>query len=131
MSGAEWNDPRPMSPHLQVWRWHVTMATSILHRGTGIALSAGMALITGWLVALAIGPEAYAWWEAVAGSVFGKLVLLGFCVAVCFHLVNGLRFLFWDAGKGFDPRFANLTAWAAIAFGALAGGAIFFLTIGF
>ena len=117
---SEWSDQRPMAPHLQVWRWHVTMLTSILHRATGIAMYAGMALITAWLVALASGAETYEVVEGLLLSLVGRLVLFGFTLAVMFHLANGLRYLFWDIGKGFEPKTADFTGVLVILF-AIAG----------
>ncbi|MFY8141573.1 MAG: succinate dehydrogenase, cytochrome b556 subunit, partial [Caulobacter sp.] len=68
---------RPLSPHLQVWRWHVTMAGSILHRGSLIALYVGALILVGWLLSLASGPDAWATYMGLLGSPLGKLVLLG------------------------------------------------------
>ena len=111
---------RPMSPHLQVWRWHVTMLTSILHRGTGMALYAGVLVLAGWVVALAAGPDAFNTYRALLGSPLGLLVLFGLTVSFLYHLANGVRHLVWDAGKGFEPKTADTTGWAAIAFGVVA-----------
>ncbi|HEY4032319.1 MAG TPA: succinate dehydrogenase, cytochrome b556 subunit [Caulobacteraceae bacterium] len=111
---------RPMSPHLQVWRWHVTMATSILHRATGVALYVGVLILAGWVVALASGPDAFSTYRAALGSPLGLLVLFGLTVSFLYHLANGVRHLVWDAGKGFEPKTADMTGWAAIAFGVVA-----------
>src|ERR1700749_1830161 len=111
---------RPMSPHLQGWRWHVTMATSILHRATGIALYVGVLVLAGWVVALASGAEAFGAYMGLLGSLLGLLVLSGLTVAFLYHLANGVRHLVWDAGKGFEPKTADMTGWAAIAFGVVA-----------
>lgn len=112
---------RPMSPHLQVWRWHVTMATSILHRATGMALYVGILVLAGWVVALASGPDAFDAYCALLGSPPGLVVLFGLTVAFLYHLANGVRHLVWDSGKGFEPKTADMTGWAAIAFGLVAG----------
>ena len=111
---------RPLSPHLQVWRWHVTMATSILHRATGIALYAGALILAGWVVALAAGPEVFTAYHAVLASPLGLVVLFGLTVSFLYHLANGVRHLVWDVGKGFEPKTADMTGWAAIAFGFVA-----------
>lgn len=102
---SETTDPRPLSPHLQVWRWHATMLTSILHRFTGIAMYVGAAALTVWLVMLATGTNgsvAFLFDGAMAWVTRAGLILLTACVA--FHWLHGLRYLFWDAGKGFDPK---------------------------
>ena len=111
---------RPMSPHLQVWRWHVTMFTSIAHRATGVALYVGALIAMGWFIALAAGPDAYDGYHALLVSPLGQLVLFGLTVSLFYHLANGVRHLFWDAGKGLEPRTADMTAWAAIVFGVVA-----------
>ena len=95
---------RPLSPHLQIYRPQITSVLSITHRATGIALAAGTLLLVYWLVALAAGADAYADARGLLGSWFGQLVLLGFTLALFFHLANGIRHLFWDAGKGFEIR---------------------------
>lgn len=106
--------PRPLSPHLQVYRWSLTMAMSILHRATGIALSVGSILIVAWLAALAAGPETFATAQAVAGSPVGLLVLFGWSVALFYHLCNGIRHLFWDIGMGFEKAQARRSGWMAL-----------------
>ena len=108
---------RPMSPHLQVWRWHVTMAASIATRATGVALYVGLLIVVGWALALAAGPEAYATYAGVLGSPLGLVVLFGLTVSIFYHLAAGVRHLFWDSGKGFLPQTANTTAWAAFICG--------------
>ena len=103
--------PRPLSPFVTIYRWPVTMATSITHRVTGIGLAFGTILLAWWLVAIASGPEAYQTFASVAGSWFGQLVLLGFTWALAYHLLNGIRHLAWDLGYGFVPAVANRNSW--------------------
>ena len=100
---------RPQSPNWQIYRWPVTMGTSILHRITGFGLALGSLLLAWWLVAAALGPEAYGTFQAVAYHWFGRLVLFGFTLALVFHMLNGIRHLFWDAGFGFAVPTANRT----------------------
>jgi succinate dehydrogenase / fumarate reductase cytochrome b subunit len=107
---------RPLSPHVQVWRWHITMATSILHRATGSALYGGALILAGWAAALAAGPAAFGTYKGLLGSPLGKLVLFGLTFSIFFHLANGIRHLAWDAGEGFEPKTADMTAAAVIAF---------------
>jgi succinate dehydrogenase / fumarate reductase cytochrome b subunit len=92
---------RPLSPHLQVYKFRLTMAVSILQRITGSGLAVGLLIFTYWLGAAAYGPEAYATAQAFLTSWFGCLLLFGFTVALYFHLCNGIRHLFWDIGWGF------------------------------
>ena len=115
---------RPLSPHVQVWRWHITMAGSILHRATGAALYGGALILAGWAAALASGPAAFGAYKACLGSLPGKVVLFGLTVSIFYHLANGVRHLAWDAGRGFDPKTADMTAAAAIAFAVTASVAV-------
>lgn len=108
-------DERPLSPHLQVYRPQLTSVLSILHRATGMALAAGMLLLVWWLVAAAAGPEAFAAVQWFNGSIVGRLLLLGFTWALCYHLCNGVRHLFWDAGYGFEIPDAYRSGWLVVA----------------
>lgn len=99
--------PRPLSPHLQVYRPMYTMVLSITHRATGLALAAGLLFLAWWLLALAAGPSAYAQVRAALGSVLGYLVLAGLVVAFWYHFCNGLRHLNWDAGRGLEKANAR------------------------
>lgn len=111
----------PLSPHLQVWRWHVTMLASILHRISGSALSAGAVLVGLWLLALAFGPEAYAAFTGLSASPLGLLVWFGLTLALTYHLASGVRHLIWDSGAGLDPKTASLLSSLSIWIGLLAG----------
>ncbi len=110
---------RPLSPYM-IWRWHVTMAASILHRATGMALYAGILIVAGWALALASGPEAYGAYMGLLGSIPGRIVVFGITVSVFFHLANGMRHLAWDLGQGFQPKTANTTAVIAYVFAVVA-----------
>jgi len=106
---------RPLSPHLGIYRWQWTMALSILHRFTGVALAVGTLLLIYWLWAAASGPASYAHAGAFIGSWFGRLLLLGWTVALFYHLFNGIRHLLWDAGKGFELKTAWLSGMFVLA----------------
>lgn len=108
-------DPRPLSPHLQIYRPMLTMMLSIVHRITGSALYFGSALLVWWVFAAAMGPEAYATFQAVAGSLPGQLILFGFTWALVHHTIGGLRHLVWDTGRGFDLATVEMTARLAVA----------------
>ena len=94
--------PRPLSPHLQVYRPQLTSMLSVLHRGTGIFLSLGTVAIVCWLSALASGAAAYEQFQSVVSHPFSQLVLFGWCFSMCYHLCNGIRHLFWDIGAGLE-----------------------------
>jgi len=95
--------PRPLSPHLQIYRWSWTMAMSVAHRITGSALYAGTVLLTVWLVALASGPEAYSWVAWFFGSPIGYLALFAYTWILMHHMLGGVRHLIWDFGHGMEP----------------------------
>lgn len=102
---------RPLSPHVSIWRWHATMASSILHRISGVANYTGAVLVTIWLGALAAGPEVYEGFEALRAGPLGVLFtlgLIGFTLSLTYHMLNGIRHLSWDLGLGFDPKGSNL-----------------------
>ena len=105
-----------MSPHLQVWRWHVTMLTSILHRVTGVGLYLGGLIAAAWAISLAAGPETYETFKAVLGSPLGKFVMFGMTLSVFYHLANGIRHLVWDLGYALDLKSANSSAYAVFGF---------------
>jgi len=105
---------RPLSPHLQVYRWQMTMALSILHRITGVGLGLGALLLVWWLVAAASGPAYFDLVQAVMSSWIGRLVMFGFALALFLHLCNGIRHLVWDAGYGLDIDSARTGSWVVI-----------------
>jgi len=111
---------RPLSPHLQVYRPQLTSVLSILHRLTGVFLALGTLLLVWWLVGAASGPEAFAAAQGFIGSWLGYLLLLGWSVALFYHLCNGIRHLAWDAGYGFELENVYRSGWAVVvATGAL------------
>ncbi len=115
---------RPLSPHLQVWRWHLTMLTSILHRASGLALYGGALVLAGWVVALAGGPDLFDAYRGLLGSPPGKGILFAVTLAIFYHLANGIRHLVWDCGHGFDVKAANATALAVMVFAVAASVAV-------
>ena len=123
MSEAE----RPLSPHLTVYRPQLTSVLSILHRMTGVALGAGTLLLVWWLAAAASGPEAFATVQAFTGSVIGRALLLGWTWALLYHLCNGIRHLFWDAGLGYEIATVTRSGWAVVAASAALTAAVWIL----
>lgn len=106
---------RPMSPHLFIYRWPMTMAVSILHRVTGVMLSLGLIVLVAWLAAAAGGAESYEQFAGLMSSIAGRVFLILWSAALFFHLANGVRHLFWDVGLGFEIPQANASGWAVIA----------------
>lgn len=109
------NPDRPLSPHISIYRWPVTMVSSILHRGTGIIMSLGLILLVAWLTAAASGDASYASLTDALQTLIGKLFLFGLSLAFFYHLSNGIRHLVWDAGYGFEKRQATASAWFVLA----------------
>jgi succinate dehydrogenase / fumarate reductase cytochrome b subunit len=105
---------RPLSPHVQVYRWTLTMALSIVHRATGVALYFGTLLLVWWLVAAASGPSAYSHVQAFTGSIIGRLISFGYTWALMHHALSGVRHLVWDLGFGFKPTEREWLTWASL-----------------
>ena len=110
---------RPLSPHLQIYKWHITMFVSIMHRVTGVALVAGTALLVAWLWSAAYSPVCFSKMHDVFTSIIGRIILFGWSLAFYFHFCNGIRHLFWDTGRGFEIHQAQRTAWAVLLFSAI------------
>ncbi len=109
---------RPLSPHLQIYRWYLTMMLSIAHRATGVLLSIGLILLTWWLLGLAGGPDAFEPVRSVVNSWFGALVLFVYTYVAFHHCLSGIRHLAWDAGYGFELKAAYRSGYAVFAIAA-------------
>jgi succinate dehydrogenase / fumarate reductase cytochrome b subunit len=96
------NSDRPLSPHLQVYSWQLTMILSILHRGTGIFLMAGTPVLVWWLYMVQTDAHRYGHAMEDLAHPVGRLLLLGWTFSIFYHLCNGVRHLFWDIGKGYE-----------------------------
>jgi succinate dehydrogenase / fumarate reductase, cytochrome b subunit len=108
--------PRPLAPHLQIYRFPLTSVLSIIHRFTGIALSLGAIFLVIWLGSIAGGPKTYQTISLWASSTFGTTFLLGWAFCFYFHLANGIRHLFWDIGWGYQLKDAYRSGWMALGF---------------
>jgi succinate dehydrogenase / fumarate reductase cytochrome b subunit len=106
---------RPLSPHLQVYRWQITMTLSILHRATGVALAVGAFALAAWLLSVAGGAESFAGFARLADSLPGRIALFGFSFCLLYHLLNGLRHLLWDVGYGYEIPKVYATGWTVVA----------------
>ena len=105
---------RPTSPHVLIYRWQMGSSLSILHRMTGAALAAGLIALSFWLVSLAGGAGAYGSAMRLFASPLGLAFLCGWTFAFAYHLLNGIRHLFWDAGRGFDHTQRTLSGWFVV-----------------
>jgi succinate dehydrogenase / fumarate reductase cytochrome b subunit len=106
---------RPTSPHLGIYQWQIGNSLSIVHRLTGLALSLGLLALCYWLVSLAGGAQAYAQAAKLFASPAGLFGLVGWTFAFLYHLLNGVRHLFWDAGYGFERAQRHASGWFVVA----------------
>jgi succinate dehydrogenase / fumarate reductase cytochrome b subunit len=113
------NTERPLSPHISIYRWPLTMILSILHRATGLAMSAGLIVFAWWLLSVARGGAPYENVVAVLTTPLGRLFLIGWSFAFFLHLANGVRHLFWDFGYGFEQQRLDAFAWIVVSFAIL------------
>ena len=119
---------RPLSPHLQIYRWRITMWLSSLHRISGLLLTLGAFTLCLWLIALATGPEAYDTAQAFFGSGVFKLLAALWALSFFYHMLNGIRHLAWDLGYGFERPQIRVTGWIVIVLTAVAA-TLFILTV--
>ena len=117
---------RPLSPHLQIYRWRLTMAMSILHRMTGAALAVGTLVLIWALVAAAYGEAAFGQFVTCMSSLPGQVLLFGWSVALFYHMSNGLRHLFWDMGLGFELKAAYCSGYFVFLLTALLTGVVWY-----
>lgn len=106
---------RPLSPHLTIYRPQITSILSIFHRATGAGMAASMALVVWWLLAAATGPEYFAFVDGLLTSWLGALVLIASAAAFFYHLLNGIRHMWWDIGNGFEMAQVTASGLAVLA----------------
>jgi len=114
------NTERPLSPHLSIYRWPITMTLSILHRMTGVAMSLGFAVLVYWLVTISVWPAGYEKFGELMSTWAGQGMLIGWSFAFFLHFANGLRHLVWDTGRGFETRQTIASAWFVIVVAVIA-----------
>jgi succinate dehydrogenase / fumarate reductase cytochrome b subunit len=105
---------RPLSPHLQVYRWTLTMTMSILHRATGVAMAVGTLMVIWMLLAAATGESAWTRFQNFSISLVGQVMLFGWTVSLFYHMFNGIRHLFWDMGQGYEIKTAYASGYAVL-----------------
>ena len=111
------NDSKnPLSPHIQIYRWHISSLLSITHRISGVINLLALILIFFWLIALILGEGSYESFLLTINSFFGKFILIGFTWSMCFHILSGIRHLVWDLGYGFEIKTANISGIIVIIF---------------
>ena len=104
------NRTRPLSPHLTIYRWPLTMILSILHRATGVSLSIGLIIFSIWLFAIAFGEQYFTFFVYIFSNWIGRFLLVVWTFAFFLHFCNGLRHLYWDTGRGFDRERVEISA---------------------
>mgnify|MGYP000984587325 CR=1 FL=1 len=114
------NDSKnPLSPHLQIYRWHISSLLSITHRISGVINLIALILIFFWLIILSLGENNYELFLILINSFLGKFILIGFTWSMIFHLLSGIRHLIWDLGYGFEIKTANISGTVVIIFSLL------------
>ena len=116
---------RPTSPHLQIYRPQLTSVLSISHRISGIFLVLGVVCLCGWIISLALGEIWFEWFDAARSSLLGQVCSVAWVFALFYHLLNGVRHLFWDIGWGFNLPQVYRSGYAAVIVAGVFTGALF------
>ena len=103
------DNQNPLSPHLQIYRWHISSLLSITHRISGVINLLALILIFFWLLFFSFGESNYELFLLIINSFFGKFILIGFTWSMSFHILSGIRHLAWDLGYGFEIKTANIS----------------------
>ena len=125
------DNQNPLSPHLQIYRWHISSLVSITHRISGVINLLALILIFFWLLFLSLGESNYELFLESINSFFGKFILIGFTWSMSFHLLSGIRHLFWDFGYGFEIKTANISGIIVIVFSLILTTIFWLLAKGF
>ena len=131
MADVPRDDPRPMSPHLSIYRPLINMMMSIVHRLTGAALYFGTLLLAWWLIAAASGPDYFAYVRQLFSHPIGLFVLFGYTWALIHHMLGGVKHLVWDTGRGFDIGTVNVLSWLSIVASVGLTAVVWALALGF
>ena len=99
----------PISPHLQIYRWHISSLLSITHRIAGVINLLALILMFFWISTFSLGESNYELFLLAINSFFGKFILIGFTWSMSFHIFSGIRHLVWDMGYGFEIKTANIS----------------------
>ena len=110
------DNQNPLSPHLQIYRWHISSILSITHRISGVINFFSLILIFFWLLILSFGESNYEFFLLMINSFIGKFILIGFTWSMSFHLLSGIRHLVWDLGYGFEIKTANISGIIVVIF---------------
>ena len=125
------DNKNPLSPHLQIYRWHISSLLSITHRISGVINLLALILIFFWITFLSFGESNYDLFLSTINSFFGKFILIGFTWSMSFHLLSGIRHLFWDLGYGYEIKTANISGIIVIIFSLVTTIAFWLIARGF
>ena len=125
------DNQNPISPHLQIYRWHISSLLSITHRIAGVINLLALILMFFWLLVFSFGEINYELFLESINSFFGKFILIGFTWSMSFHLLSGIRHLFWDFGYGFEIKTANISGIIVIVFSLILTTIFWLLAKGF
>tara|TARA_B100000965_G_scaffold98786_1_gene80833 strand:+ start:160 stop:546 length:387 start_codon:yes stop_codon:yes gene_type:complete len=114
------DNKNPTSPHIQIYRWHISSLLSITHRIVGVINLLSLILIFLWILTFNLGESNYELFLLAINSFFGKFILIGFTWSMCFHIFSGIRHLFWDMGYGFELKTAKISGITVILFSLIA-----------
>ena len=107
-------DKNPLSPHIQIYNWHISSLISISHRITGIINIIIVTLICFWVALLLLGNSNYELIQNFFGTFFGKFIIIGTTWSFSFQILSEIRHLFWDLGLGFELKTSNITGLVVI-----------------
>jgi len=129
IAGARPMAPKPMSPHLSIFRPYVNMVLSIMHRVTGVVNYWGSLLLTAWLISAAMGEKPFNAVSAFIGSPIGLIILVGFTWSVMHHMLGGIRHFIWDTGHGFSLPTVRALSWVTLFGSVTLTGLIWFTAL--
>lgn len=129
IAGARRMAPKPMSPHLSIFRPYVNMVLSIMHRITGVVNYWGSLLLTAWLISAAMGEQPFNAVSAFIGSPLGLIILVGFTWSVMHHMLGGIRHFIWDTGHGFSLPTVRALSWITLFGSVTLTGLIWFAAL--
>ena len=125
------NKENPLSPHIQIYSWHISSLVSIVHRITGVVNIIALTLVCFWISSILLGPENYEIIRNFLKSFFGKFLIIGITWSFSFQILSEIRHLFWDFGYGFDLKISKLTGTLVILGSFILTLIIYFLGTGF
>ena len=120
------DNQNPISPHLQIYTWHISSLLSITHRITGVVNLIALILMFFWILIFSFSENNYELFLLAINSFFGKFILIGFTWSMCFHILSGIRHLAWDMGYGFEIKTSNVSG-ILVIFSSLVTTIIFWL----